>query len=69
MGMKLIDLWEQYAVFDGKPDFMAGSLVMNVLNHNAYGCSIKDVEMAAETGEMSEPKLFKVRVCIYAEEI
>ena len=69
MSMKLMDVWEQNAVFDGEPDFMDGSLVMNVLNHNAYGGTRKDVENAAETGEMARPKLFRVRVTIEAEEI
>ena len=69
MAMQLMDVFEQIAVFDGKPDFMDGSLVMNVLNHKSYGGTRRDAEAAAETGEMACPKLFRVRVTIEVEEI
>ncbi len=69
MAMQLVDVWEQNAVFDGKPDFMPGSLVMNVLNHNAYGGTRSDAKEAAENGEMANPKLFRVRVKVEVEEI
>lgn len=61
-GWKLVEVCEQNAVFDGKPNFMPMNLVMNVLNHNAYGGTRQDAKDAADTGEMADPRLFTVRV-------
>lgn len=69
MAYKEIEVWEQNAVFDGRPDFVDGSLVMNVLNHNSYGGTRQDVVDAAENGDMENPKLFRVRVSVHIEEI
>jgi len=66
---KLIEIMEQDAVFDGKPDFMPLGAVINLLNYNAYGGTPNDLQEAKDTGELENPKRYRVQVHIYAEEL
>ena len=67
--MKIVEVAEQNAVFDGKPDFMPMGLVMNVLNYNSYGGTGVAVVAAKAEGEMDDPRLFRVRVTVEVEEV
>lgn len=62
---------QQDAIFDGRPEFVDVSLVMNVLNHNSFGGTKKDLlEMRASPQDFPARhglKRYKVTICVYAE--
>lgn len=62
--MKLAEIAEQDAVFDGEPDFMPIGAVMNLLNYNAYGGTWADQAEARESGDMNNPIRYRVRVTV-----
>lgn len=67
--MKIHEILEQHAVYDGKPNFMPGSLVVDVLNHNSYGGTEQDRMDALKSGDMQNPKRYLVRVTVEYEEV
>lgn len=62
---------QQDAIFDGRPEFVDVSLVMNVLNHNSFGGTKRELlEMRANPinyPNMHGLKRYKVTICVYAE--
>ena len=58
------EILEQRAIFDGKPRFMCGGAVINLLNHYSYG-DMKD----AEDDGCENPKKYLVRIIIETEEL
>jgi hypothetical protein len=69
MSKKLIEIMEQDAVFDGKPDFMPLGAVVNLLNYNSYGGTPSDLQEAIDTQEMDNPKRYRVQIHVYVEEL
>jgi hypothetical protein len=65
---QLIEILEQKAVFDGKPRFMDGGAVINLLNHYSYGGSSEAITLAKEDG-CENPKEYIVTVRVEVEEI
>jgi len=59
---KLITVMEQEAIFDGKPDFMPMSALINLLNHNSWGDD-------DDTSDLVNPKRYKVQLHLYVEEV
>ncbi|MCG7945816.1 MAG: hypothetical protein N0C84_05660 [Candidatus Thiodiazotropha taylori] len=66
---KLVEIAEQNAIFDGKPDFMPMGAVISLLNYNAYGGTRADLREAIEYEEMDNPKRYRVQLHLYIEEL
>lgn len=67
--MVVHEILEQHAIFDGSPEFMDGSLIINTLNHNSYGGSPALMREAEADADMKNPKRYIVRVTIEYEEV
>ncbi|KGA24934.1 hypothetical protein AO825_08410 [Pectobacterium brasiliense] len=63
------EILEQHAIFDGKPDFMDGSLIINTLNHKSYGGTPAAMRESNSDPDMKDPKRYLVRVTIEYEEV
>lgn len=70
MSKQIVEIVEQNAIYDKRKEFMSGSLLINILNHNAYGGTKQDLAEGIASGELSsEAKLYKTRIIIEVEEI
>lgn len=67
--MLVHEVLEQHAIYDGKPDFMDGPLIINTLNHNSYGGTPSVMREANSDPEMKNPRRYLVRVTIEYEEV
>lgn len=67
--MRVHEVLEQHAIYDGNPDFMDGSLIINTLNHNSYGGTPAVMREANSDPEMKNPRRYLVRVTIEYEEV
>jgi hypothetical protein len=64
---QIIDVVEQSAIFDGKPDFPPLSMAIYLMNHYSFGGSPQD--LAAAANELENPKRYKVRLILEVEEL
>ena len=66
--MEIIEVVEQAAIFDGKPNLYPLSAAISLINHNAYGGTLKDLQEAKEDGLLN-PKRYNVRLVLSIEEL
>lgn len=67
--METHEILEQHAIFDGLPDFMDGSLVINTLNHKSYGGTPAVMREAQTDPDMKDPRRYLVRVTIQYQQV
>jgi len=71
MGEKIcVDIVEQSAIFDGKPEFSVPlAAVINLLNFHAFGGTPGDLEDAKMEGDMTDPRRYRVTLRLDCEEL
>jgi len=63
------EILEQDAIYDGKPAFPPGGMLVGLLNYYALGGTRQDMEVLRASGEYPNPKRYRVRLTIEYEEI
>ena len=66
---RLVDVAQQDAIFDGRPNFASLYDVINKLNQHAAGGTPKDLERIKKQGKMENPKRYRVQLHLYVEEL
>jgi hypothetical protein len=71
MGEKIcVDIVEQNAVFNGKPEFsLPLAAAINLLNFHGFGGTPKDMQKAIEDPCVSDPRLYRVTLRLDYEEL
>jgi len=71
MGEKTcVDIVEQCAIFDGKPDFSVPlSAAINLLNFYSFGGTPDDMDVAVKDKNIDNPKRYKVTLRLDYEEL
>lgn len=65
-----VDIVEQSAIFDGKPEFsLPLAAVVNLLNFHGYGGTPKDLQEAIEDPSISDPRRYRVTLRLDYEEL
>lgn len=65
---KIHEILEQDAVYDGKPSFAPGGMIMDVLNYYALGGTRQRAQELRDSGEAPNAKRYMVRVTIETDE-
>ena len=70
MEKECIDIVEQMAIFDRKPQFsLPLAAVINLLNFHSFGGTPSDMKEVLQDKSIKDPKRYKVTLSLYCEEI
>lgn len=65
-----VDIVEQCAIFDGKPEFsLPLAAVVNLLNFHSFGGTPCDMEEATRDKDIDNPKRYRVTLRLDYEEL
>lgn len=67
--LKLIEIVQQDAIYDGEPQLMPLGALVNLLNYHASGGTPKDLDEAKSSGEFKSPKRYRVQLHLYVGEV
>ena len=65
----IIDIVEQHAIYDGKPNLQPLGMAINMLNYHAFGGSPNDLIEAKKDRSLENPKRYKVKLTLSIEEV